>query len=184
MRERAVLVRRASDELGPDEVAELRALFDAAWSETGEPFTDEDWDHATGGLHVLVTEADEIVSHASVVERWLHTGPHRLRTGYVEAVATRPDRRRRGYGARVMEDVAAHIRDVYELGALDTGLGGFYERLGWLRWEGPTAVRTADGEVRTPGEDGAVFVLFTPTSPPALDLTAPISCEWRPGDVW
>jgi aminoglycoside 2'-N-acetyltransferase I len=40
-----------------------------------------------------------------------------------------------------------------------------------------------DGPLRTPNEDGYVMVLPTPASPP-LDLTAAISCEWRPGDVW
>jgi len=44
-------------------------------------------------------------------------------------------------------------------------------------------VRTRDGLVRTPEEDGFILVLRTPSSPD-IDLTAPISCEWRPGDVW
>jgi hypothetical protein len=39
------------------------------------------------------------------------------------------------------------------------------------------------GERRTPDEDGFVMILTTPTSP-ALDLDLPLSCEWRPGDVW
>jgi aminoglycoside 2'-N-acetyltransferase I len=37
--------------------------------------------------------------------------------------------------------------------------------------------------IGTPEEDGAVMVRMTPTTP-ELDLTAPISCDWRPGDVW
>jgi aminoglycoside 2'-N-acetyltransferase I len=82
-----------------------------------------------------------------------------------------------------MQDVTAFIRERFELGALGTGSHGFYERLGWLTWMGPTSVRTANGPRRTPDEDGYVMVLPTPASPP-LDLTAPISCEWRPGDVW
>jgi aminoglycoside 2'-N-acetyltransferase I len=44
-------------------------------------------------------------------------------------------------------------------------------------------VRTERGLVRTPEDDGNVLVRPTPTSPP-LDLAAPISCEWRRGDVW
>jgi len=35
----------------------------------------------------------------------------------------------------------------------------------------------------TPDEDGYIMVLTTPTTP-QLSLEAPISCEWRPGDVW
>jgi aminoglycoside 2'-N-acetyltransferase I len=112
--------------------------------------------------------------------RWYR---YRLRTGYVEAVATRPSRQREGLGSRVIREVGELIDRSYRLGALATGAGGFYERLGWVAWEGPTSVRTAAGLVRTSEEDGNVFVRLTPTSP-ELDLSAPISCDWRPGDVW
>jgi len=36
---------------------------------------------------------------------------------------------------------------------------------------------------RTPADDGYILVLPTPSSP-HFDLTAPISCDWRRGDVW
>ena len=39
------------------------------------------------------------------------------------------------------------------------------------------------GDQPTPDVDGFIMVLATPTTPP-LDLAAPISCDWRPGDVW
>jgi aminoglycoside 2'-N-acetyltransferase I len=83
----------------------------------------------------------------------------------------------------VMADATAYIRDAFELGALGTGRHHFYERLGWQTWTGPASVRTPEGPRRTPDEDGFILVLPTPASP-ALDLTAPISCDWRPGDVW
>ena len=38
--------------------------------------------------------------------------------------------------------------------------------------------------IGTPEEDGLVMVRRTPTTPSDLDLDAPISCDWRPGDVW
>jgi aminoglycoside 2'-N-acetyltransferase I len=137
------VIRCSTDELGRDEVGKLRALLDAAWAGMDEAFTDEDWGHATDGTHVLIREGHEIVSHASVVERQLRTNGREHRTGYVEAMVTRPDRQRRGFGTRVMEEAGEHIRESYDLGALDTGEFGFYERLGWIRWRGPTAVRTA-----------------------------------------
>jgi aminoglycoside 2'-N-acetyltransferase I len=131
-----------------------------------------------------VLELDgEIVAHASVVERRLHVDGRPLRTGYVEAVATAPDRQGKGLGSVVMRDVTSYVREMFELGALGTGRVSFYERLGWLVWKGPSSVRTADGLRRTPEDDGYILVLPTLTSPP-LDLTAPISCDWRPGDVW
>jgi aminoglycoside 2'-N-acetyltransferase I len=82
-----------------------------------------------------------------------------------------------------MAEIAAIIRDEYELGALDTDAFHFYERLGWRRWHGPLFVRTDAGEVRTPDEEGYVMILTTPSSP-QLDVAAPLSCDWRAGDVW
>ena len=38
-----------SDALRPDEVVVLRELFDEAWSDDSEGFTDRDWSHAVGG---------------------------------------------------------------------------------------------------------------------------------------
>jgi aminoglycoside 2'-N-acetyltransferase I len=178
----AVVRRVASGDFRPDEVASLRALFDASWEDEGG-FTEEDWDHAFGGLHFVLEESGAIVSHASVVERQLHTGGHDLATGYVEAVATWPAHRRRGYGSAVMGEVGEYIDQTFQLGALSTGRHAFYERLGWVVWKGPTGVRTDQGLVRTPDDDGNVLVRLTPTSP-QLDLAEPISCDWRSGDVW
>jgi aminoglycoside 2'-N-acetyltransferase I len=83
----------------------------------------------------------------------------------------------------VRADVTSYIWDRFELGALGTGRHRFYERLGWLIWTGPSSVRTPDGPRRTPEDDGSILVLPTPSTP-ALDVTTPISCDWRPGDVW
>jgi aminoglycoside 2'-N-acetyltransferase I len=176
--------RAATAELTQPEIAALRALMVAAYgSDEEERFTDDDWDHAVGGMHFVLELDGEVVTHASVVERELHVGGHPLRTGYVEAVATAPGREGRGYGSLVMEAVTSYIRDAFELGALGTGRQRFYERLGWVTWTGPASVRTGGGTHRTPDEDGYIMVLTTRSSPP-LDLAAPISCEWRPGDVW
>ena len=134
-------------------------------------------------MHVLVEEDGEILSHGSVVPRLLRTGGRDLATGYVEAVATWPARQGRGHGTTVMREVTAHVDRTFALGALCTSVPGFYERLGWTRWTGLTSVRTGDGERATPEEDGGVLVRRTPSSPD-LDVAAPLSCEWRPGDAW
>lgn len=179
------LRRLRTAELTATELAEIRRLMDLAFGpEPENSFDDDDWAHSLGGFHSVLDEAGAIVSHASVVERVLHVAGRPLRTGYVEAVATLPERQRLGYGSRVMAAVNDHIVAGYELGALGTGSVGFYERLGWRVWQGPTFVRTSEGARRTLAEDGGILVLLTPRSPDDLDLTAPISCEWRPGDVW
>jgi aminoglycoside 2'-N-acetyltransferase I len=182
--DRATLRRVPTHALTAAEVEAIRELLWAAFPPgDDEAFTEEDWRHSIGGLHFLLELDGEFLAHASVVERELHVGGRPLRTGYVEAVATGPERQGRGLGTRVMREVNSYIEERFELGALGTGSHHFYERLGWLTWRGPTSVRTGDGTRRTPDEDGFILVLPTPASPP-LDLEAPISCPWRPGDVW
>ena len=166
------------------EVAVIRQIMTLAFGDDeDEAFGEDDWAHALGGVHVVLDLEGEIITHAAVVERELWMDDRPLRTGYVEAVATIPDRQGQGLGSLVMADVNALIRERYELGALGTGSQGFYERLGWVVWQGPTFVRTPSGPQRTPDEDGGIMVLGTPTSPP-LVLRASLSCEWRTGDVW
>ena len=164
----------------------IRALVDASFDrdDPEQQFSEDDWDHALGGLHLVLDLDGTPVSHASVVPRELHASGRTLHTGYVEAVATLPELRDRGLGSATMTATNAHIREVYELGALGTGRVSFYERLGWERWRGPTAVRTTNGEEPTPDDDGYVFILRTPATPPDLDLDGRLTCEWRPGDVW
>jgi aminoglycoside 2'-N-acetyltransferase I len=171
----------ATAELTPDELRAIRALCDAAWP--GGGFSDDDWAHALGGVHAMVEEDGEILAHAAVVPRTLHTGGIDVPTGYVEVVATWPAHRRRGHATAVMREVNDHIDRSFALGALSTGIPGFYERLGWMRWTGPTAVRVDGADRRTPDEDGGILVRLTPSSPP-LDLSQPISCDRRDGDVW
>jgi aminoglycoside 2'-N-acetyltransferase I len=178
------IVRRlATQELDDAEIAAIRAILRDAFADHGEGFTDDDWAHALGGTHFVFVHAGVLLAHASVVERELHVGGRPIRSGYVEAVATRPDSQRRGHGTRLMAHVNEHIRAAFELGALSAAAPEFYVRLGWQLWLGPTAVRTSTGEVRTPDDDGDIFVLTTPSSP-ALDPRAVLSCPWRSGDVW
>jgi aminoglycoside 2'-N-acetyltransferase I len=157
-----------------------RALLDEAFY---PEMTDHDWNHCLGGQHALLWEADQLVAHAAVVERRLTAGARRLRAGYVEGVAVREDRRGLGYGAAVMGAVEATIAREYDLGALGSSeLGvGFYLARGWHVWKGPTWVRTPNGLMRTPDEDGWIYVLEARA---ALDLSESLTCEWRPGDVW
>lgn len=172
-----------TDDLRPEELAAIRAMVWAAFADDPEPFTELDWEHALGGTHFILEEDERVLAHASVVKRELYASDHRLKTGYVEAVATRPDLQGRGHGSTVMQAVGEYIDGTFPLGALDTGSNGFYERLGWVTWRGPTFVRTESGLVPTELDDGNVMVRLTPTSP-ELDLSAPISCEWRSGDIW
>jgi aminoglycoside 2'-N-acetyltransferase I len=159
-----------------DAVRRLLAESFAHW-------TGHDLEHALGGMHALMWEGEQLAGHASVIQRRLLTGGRALRTGYVEAVAVRADRRGRGYGASVMTAAERIIRGAYEMGALCAGYraAGFYTARGWQPWQGPSSALTPAGTVRTPDEDGAIYVL--PVTAP-LDLTSELTCDWREGDVW
>lgn len=171
---------RTTSEPVPAELAEIRRLLDEAFD--GD-FNDDDWMHCVGGVHVLAYSGEALVAHGSVVSRTLRCGGRSFRTGYVEAVAVRPGLQGKGHGRTVMQLATEQIKRGYELGALcasDRGLG-FYQRLGWLLWRGPSYVDAPEGLLPTPDEDGAVLVLPVSEQP---DLDQPIVCDWREGDVW
>jgi aminoglycoside 2'-N-acetyltransferase I len=158
----------------------IRRLLDEAFD--GD-FSDEDWEHTLGGWHVVLLERGVPLAHAAVVPRVLTVVGDPLRSGYVEGVATTPQRQGEGFGWSVMSRVGQVLHDEFELGALSTNLRGFYERLGWERWRGPTFVRHGGELIRTEEEDDGIMVLrFGPSV--ELDLTAPISCAARNGDAW
>jgi aminoglycoside 2'-N-acetyltransferase I len=136
-----------------------------------------------GSVHVLGRRSGRLVTHAAWVTRWLQPGASvPLRTAYIEAVATDPDCRLQGYASEVMRRIAAEVRD-FDLAALSPSDPAWYARLGWELWRGPLSIRTGTGLLATPGEKGQVMVLRLPRTPP-LDLDAPLSAEWREGELW
>ncbi|HEY5521211.1 MAG TPA: GNAT family N-acetyltransferase [Candidatus Limnocylindrales bacterium] len=174
----------ATEQLTAQQIADVRELLWSAFASNRHGgFSEQDWQHALGGTHFVLEVGDRIVSHAAVVVRTLHVAGVPIRTGYVEAVATAPAEQGRGYGTVLMRSVNALIERDFELGALSTGSHGFYERLGWRIWQGPSSALTAQGEIATPDEHGGILYLLTSSSP-RLDPGAPIACEWRAGDVW
>ncbi|HMN99249.1 MAG TPA: GNAT family N-acetyltransferase [Miltoncostaeaceae bacterium] len=165
--------------LRPAQLTAIRSLLHLAFDDFGEA----DWEHALGGMHATVWDGDVAVSHGSVVMRRLILDGRALRCGYVEAVATRPDRRGEGHASRVMEALADVIRGAYDIGALGaTDMAvPLYRRLGWLPWEGRLSALTPAGPVGTPDDEGSVYVLPVAVT---TDLAAELTCDWRDGDVW
>jgi aminoglycoside 2'-N-acetyltransferase I len=174
-----VLIRHTAD-LEIATLQAIRSLLDAAF---GDELRDEDWEHALGGMHALAWESGELVGHASVVQRRLLHAGRALRTGYVEAVAVRADRRRRGHAGAMMAELERIVRGAYHLGALGaTDIGAaFYKSRGWKLWRGPTSGLTPEGIRPTPHEDGSIYVLPVAAE---LDLDGELTCDWREGDHW
>lgn len=132
--------------------------------------------------HVLGTVGAALVTHALWISRSLQAGDGpMLRTAYVELVATDAAWRGRGYASAVMRRVAEEIRD-FDMGALSPFSVAYYARLGWERWQGPLLIRK-DGALLPTPDDEDVMILRLPKTPP-LDLRAPLSVEWREGEVW
>jgi aminoglycoside 2'-N-acetyltransferase I len=173
------VVTAATAALPEGRLADITRLCEAAFRESFDGY----WSHIGPALHFMFLDQDRVGAHACIVVRSLHTQGHELTTAYVEAVATLPQLERRGLATTLMQEVNAHIRRGYPLGALDTGSHGFYARLGWESWRGPTFIRRGDELLRTADEDENVMVLRTTTTP-QLDLSAAISAEWRPGELW
>jgi aminoglycoside 2'-N-acetyltransferase I len=169
-----------TSELDAGTLTAARALLDQVF---GADMTDEDWDHALGGMHALAWEEGALIGHASVVQRRLLYGDRALRTGYVESVVVHPERRRRGVGAALMNELERVIRAAYDLGALGATEDGaaLYRSRGWRAWQGETWALTPTGLVRTEAEDGDIYVLTVDLE---LDLNAKLTCDWRDGDVW
>lgn len=173
------MITAHTGELTGEELGAVRALLDEAFDGV---FSDDDWEHGLGGTHVLVLDADAVVAHGSLVMRRLLADGRSLRAGYVEAVAVRPDRRRAGHASTVMAALEA-LAPAYDLLALSASEDGvaLYEARGWRPWRGPTSVLAPGGIEPTPDDDGSVYVL---TGATPLDLDEPLTCDWRPGDVW
>ncbi|MFF3017850.1 GNAT family N-acetyltransferase [Streptomyces sp. NPDC057939] len=191
--------------LGPGERREIRALLDAAFD--GD-FADEDFEHALGGMHVLLREGDPddphdthdpngpngpngpagsagaLVAHGSVVQRRVLHGGRALRTGYVEAVAVRSDRRRRGLAGQVMAELERVIGGAYVLGALSASEAGaaLYEGRGWRPYPGRIGVLGPTGPERLADEEGSTYV-WTPAGAAPPDPTGRLDFDWRDGDV-
>lgn len=169
----------ATEELNPEERSAIVRLCIAAHFE-------EDFRHLfdyipSGGRHFLAMRGQQIISHAVVTTRWLRpAGAPRLKTAYVDAVATHPSVQSQGYGSAVMQALAAGIDD-YAIACLETDAPGFYARLGWECWRGPLAGWDGSGLVPTPEQTG-ILVLRLPHTPP-LDLNSLLAIEID-GRIW
>lgn len=167
-----------SSALDPHVRDEIRALCRAAYQEDLDGYLE----NIGPGVHLLGRTGGTLVSHAMFVERSLQieTG-QRLRTAYVELVATRPDAQRRGHAGALMRRLAQEIT-AFDIGGLSPTDETIYARHGWETWRGALMVRTGTKLVSSANE--ALMILRLPRTPPALSLDESISIEWRRGEVW
>jgi aminoglycoside 2'-N-acetyltransferase I len=167
-----------NEQLSPVRYKAIVDLCSGAYEEDYEPFMAA-FDDA---VHVLAHLDGALVSHALWITRWLQldAGPL-LRTAYVEGVATAERFRGRGFATSVMERLAEQITD-FDIAALSPAETNLYVHLGWEYWQGPLFHRKNDALIPEPADE-SMMVLRLPKTP-VLDLSSPISIEWRKGEVW
>ena len=137
-------------------------------------------------VHILGYVGPHLVSHALWLARRLQVGRGPwLNAAYVEGMATHPDYRGQGYGSALMRRLQQEIVDSthgrFDLGALSPARAAWYERLGWVRWQGPLFI-LQDGVVQATPDD-CVLIYRTPRSGD-IDLTTSLTGEWRPFEPW
>jgi aminoglycoside 2'-N-acetyltransferase I len=169
--------------LAAPDPSELDAIRQLCVDAFGPGFSDDDWAHTTGGIHVVQWSAGVMVAHTAVVERSMQIGSATVRVGYIEGVATAPDRRGEGLGSAAMAGANQIIAEQFELGMLSTSVAGFYERLGWQQWLGMTYVQSGAERTRTADEDDGVMALLV-AGAASINLTENLTCRERRGDNW
>lgn len=147
------------------ELDELGRWLAVAYDEPAASYRPETWTEIAPGPHLTIDEGGELLAHACLTPVPVTVGSLDLRSAYVELVATRADVRGRGYGTALLRAAEPLIGAEAHIGLLSTGAHGFYERLGWIRWSGPTSVVEADGSITpTPEEDDGIMALLLPTT--------------------
>ncbi len=169
-----------TSEASPDFLSELRNLLDAAF---GDSFSNDDWDHGLGGRHFALLQEAHLVAYCTVVPRTIYVEEKPYSCGYLENVASAPDKRHRGLASAVVREANAYISASFEMGGLSTSKHDFYSKLGWKVWLGPTFVKSGNTWRSSEGENGGIMIFETgPMS--NLNLHHKIACEERPGDDW
>ena len=150
-------------DLGPaGQAAIVRLCSEALAVDCGSLF-----EFLSSSTHVLANLDGRLVGHACWTTRQIQpAGLPPLRTAWVDAVTIAPPHQHRGFGSLLMRRLAEVTAD-FELRALGTERLGFYERLGWERWHGPTMHVLHDPL-------DSLMILRTASSP-HLDLSGPIS---------
>ena len=166
------------NQLSASDTAEIITLCSTAYEEDYTPYLASFID----SVHILAFLEGKLVSHALWITRWLQVGNGPLlRTAYVEGVATLEAYRSHGYASAVMERLGVEIIG-FDIGGLSPAETTLYERLGWEYWQGSLFHRKGDNLIRDP-VDEQVMILRLPKTP-ELDLSLPVSIEWRLGEVW
>jgi len=171
-------VQRLNSAAAISQLVDLRAFLDEAFD--GD-FSDEDFDHSSGGTHFTILANGQLIAHGSVVLRQISFDGQVFPTGYVEAMAVGHEWRGRGVGSKLLAELTDFCRSNFAVAMLSTGSHAFYEKHGWRRFKGESYLATDASVVRTEDDDDGLMVL---TSLQSVLAAARVTCDFRSGDVW
>ena len=157
----------------------IRELLNAAFD---QEFSDEDNDHACGGVRVIAVDGDQIIGHAALISRTITIAGTPFCVGYVEGVAVWPSRQGQGIGKAIMRQITDMATRDFVISMLSTGEHDFYAKLGWQRFAGMSYVDNHGSSARTADEDEGLMVhtALMHLNQPGIAWV----CDWRTGDVW
>lgn len=136
-------------------------------------------------VHFIIRDANQIIGHACIVERWLQIGQlAQMRTSYIELAATHPNFQRQSIGSELMKAAVEFAEQKgFEICGLSPAVHQFYLRLGWELWIGPLFYRKNNKTFPSPADEEAMIYRLSTT--PELDFHLPLSIEWRAGsEIW
>jgi GNAT superfamily N-acetyltransferase len=133
------------------------------------------------GLHFLGRSEGKLVAHLVVTDRSLRFGKGRwLRSAYIDAVATLPDCRAKGYAGELLERAAALCGTSHDLLALSAGRENLYRRHGFATWRGPLFLENEDASgVSEVHLEELLMLRAARETTPSEEL--PLTANWRPG---
>ena len=136
------------------------------------------------GLHLLGREDGKLVAHLVITDRCFRPegGPN-LRTAFIDAVATLPDFRRRGFAGALLKRAVELCGARFDLLALFMTSPELYTRYGFVKWHGRLSNEKESGvgvEV-SPGQ-GSLMVRVTNMSV-LPDFSKPMTSNWRQAGV-
>lgn len=158
---------------------QLNALFIDAFEQN---FSDDDFEHLYGGIHIIASANTIIIGHAALIPRTIHIDGSPYQVGYIEGVAVASTYQRQGIGAQIMRQITDMAAHDFVVAMLSTGEHDFYARFGWQRFKGESYVDNHGTIERTADEDEGLMVLtnLTHLNQPGIAWV----CDWRTGDVW
>jgi GNAT superfamily N-acetyltransferase len=133
------------------------------------------------GLHFLGRSEGRLVAHLVLTDRSLRFGQGRWRrTAYIDAVATLPDCRGKGYAGELLDRAAALCGASHDLFALSAGRENLYRRHGFATWRGPLFLEREDASGTDEVNLKELLMLRSAReAPPSEKL--PLTANWRPG---